>query len=188
MRALTNMPNTLSLLFSLAMIAVVVALFVRVKKKPGNAESPSPKPTKKPSFLSIDDSGGFKGMRTWPDIGRWAAVLPFALLGLLALTWLLRAFIGVFHIGDEDMAFVYLLQPLGSLLSHLGFVLGGWAAAPRWRVAVACVLGSGLIALDLFLLTKGLSVQALTGSVAGIGMAVYQARKAQSGAQRNMAT
>ncbi|CAN5778076.1 hypothetical protein BH11PSE13_BH11PSE13_27620 [soil metagenome] len=182
------MPNTLFLIASLAMIAVVVALFVRARKKLDKAQSPSPRPTKKPSFFSIDDSGGFKGMRTWPSIGRWAAVLPFALFGLLAMTWFLRSFISVFHIGLQDVVFVYLLQPLGSLLSHLGFVLGGWAAAPRWRVAVACVLGAGLIALDLFMLPRGLPVLALIGSIAGIAIAVYQARKAQAVTVLNVTT
>lgn len=184
---------TLFLILSLAMIAVVVALFLRAKKKLnrsalGEAESIRPASTQKQTFFSIDESGGFKGLKAWPDIGRWAAMLPFALLGLLTLTWLLRAFIGVFHIGDEDMVFVYLLQPLGSLLSHFGFVLGGWAAAPRWRVAVACALGSVLIALDLFMLPRGLTVLPFVGSVAGISLAVYLARKAQFGANRNIAT
>ena len=178
------------------MIAVVVALFVRTKMKLdknalGKAESMRPASTQEQTFFSVDESGGFKGLKAWPDIGRWAAMLPFALLGLLSLLtlpWLLRAFIGVFHIGDEDMVFVYLLQPLGSLLSHFGFVLGGWAAAPRWRVAVACALGSVLIAPDLFMLPRGLTALAFVGSVAGILLAVHQARTVQFGADRNIAT
>lgn len=160
-------------------IGLAVALGSRGRAKARAAGGGVVKPPAKPHFLDIDESGGFRGMKSWPELARWASVLPLALFGLLALSWVVRLFIGVFHIGETNGLFLYLLQPLGALLSHMGFVMGGWAAAPRWRVVVAAVLGLALAALNAYALSLGESVLPVIGGAAGVGMGIWLAIRAQ---------
>jgi hypothetical protein len=158
-------------------IGVVIGRFFRKKAIKEKTAQPGSK-VRKPNFLDINEDGGFHGMRNWSPLARWVITLPAALLGLILATFLVRLFISNLH--EENMLSIYLLQPLGIFLSHFGFVVGGWASAPRWRIAVAVALGAALLIVDFLLLQHGsASWPLILCGTLGIAISVLLAAKSK---------